>query len=803
MIASHLLLVWLSSVPPIANAAILETGAAADTTDTTTAAPRIVRRFPPVEVRAAPFDLLSSQTVHTLSRSVLRTLPVDGFAQALALQAGVVAQGEELHVRGGRSGETAVILEGISLNEPLRNRLFDLPLLALRSAELVSGAPEARVTSGLAGAVELNTIDPDRLASAELRWRTDGGTDTRYDRVSARASAPLHRSGLGFAAAADATFDDTWLPALRSNGRHEKAGLPFGWRAENHLVGFFKLAPVEQPRRFNVQVIAGRHVHEPYDPGWTLDGWVFLPPDPKDAPIFSPAPQPGYLRYRAADHLAITDDRSLATLMSTSAIQQGRRATLSLGWLRTRTVTSVNGQPMGSGVPARPAYANPNTPDRFHVLWGDYPLARESRSDVFTLRGDGEMAHSGGGTIKGGAGITYDDVSLREVDVLPGGWELEPDPASTPLDGVRAYHAWAPGSFAYLQSRWASGGLILNTGLRAEYFTAGPQAGSQTLPGRRHGTVSLSPRLGIAYPISVRDVFSLAYLRIQQAPMRDALYDHREAIGDRQPLGNPALLPATLISYQAAVKHLINAEWSFQTALFFRDLFGQIGARDVLVPHGEINLAYTNDDEGHAMGFELSLVRAVTEHRRIDAHYTWLQAWGDESSPEGDPYGLLRSPRTAATAQTPLSWDRRHSLNVTGVWDWRKRWTLSWSTALGSPLPWTPKPVRETPTDLGAVNSRRLHWIETTNVNLEWAPRAAAGLTLGIEARNVFDHVNERRATLNGYPNPVINTVYDDYGAYRTETGHGGGAYLAVPGTGDQGLNVAGIVVQNVLDVGA
>ena len=35
----------------------------------------------------------------------------------------------------------------------------------------------------------------------------------------------------------------------------------------------------------------------------------------------------------------------------------------------------------------------------------------------------------------------------------------------------------------------------------------------------------------------------------------------------------------------------------------------------------------------------------------------------------------------------------------------------------------------------------------------------------------------ERVATLDGYPHPVINTLYDDYGAYRTETGRSGGAY--------------------------
>jgi hypothetical protein len=96
---------------------------------------------------------------------------------------------------------------------------------------------------------------------------------------------------------------------------------------------------------------------------------------------------------------------------------------------------------------------------------------------------------------------------------------------------------------------------------------------------------------------------------------------------------------------------------------------------------------------------------------------------------------------------------------------------------VGSPLPWTPKPRRQTLTDLGVVNSERLKWTESTNVNARWTPSFLHGLTFGLEARNLFDDRSERAVTVDGYPNPLINTVYDDYSAYRTETGQGGGAF--------------------------
>jgi len=748
---------------------------------------RVVLRFPVIEVRAPLHDLRSSQTVRVIPGATLLALPVDGLAEALALQPGVVAEGGELHVRGGRSGETIQYLDGLCLSEPLRRRPLEVPLLALRDAQLVSGAPEAQYGCGLAGALDLRTVDPGTRPEARLRWTGDGGLDTRYDRVGARVGAPLHVLGLGLVGVVDGTFDDTWLPALRTRSRTRVLGAPLGWRAENRMLGFLKLAPVEQPRRFSAEVLAGRQVHRPFDPAWSLDGWTYVPSNAKAAAIYSPVEKPGYQRYRAADHLTITDERQLAALLTVATRPATRRGILSLGWLRTRSVTSVSGAREAAGADHWPHYGDYLGGDPFHVMWGDYPLYRESGSDVVTLRAEGELATRSGDQLRVGVGLTHEHVTLREVEWLPFGSASEAGSVVLPLDSVRTYDARAPGAFAYAQGRWTSGGLVLNAGLRAEYFTAGPQASRQTLPGDARGVLSISPRLGIAYPVSVRDVFSLSYMRVQQAPGRDFLYDQRVLIADRQPLGDPALEPATVISYEAAVKHLFSPDWALQASLFTRDVYGQVGARLERVPAGATSLCYTDLDDGHALGFEWSLIHARGERRRLEAHYTWLQAWGNESRPEGDPYGPLRGDPIAPTGATPLSWDRRHSLALIATTSWRQRWSLSWSTAVGSPLPWTPKLRRQALTDLALVNSRRLGWTEVTNLHLQWAPARLHGIEVGLEARNLFDHRGERVATVDGYPNPVINTRYDDYGAYREETGQGGGAYWVQPPDGSLG----------------
>ncbi len=744
---------------------------------------RVVRQFPALEVRALIPDLLSSQTVHPVSGAWLSALPVDRLAEAVALQSGVVAQADELHVRGGRTGETAVNLEGLSLAEPLHGRAVELPVLAVGSADLVTGAPDARLPSGLAGVLDVHTVNPPRRPGAELRWRTDGRLGTHYDQVSARAGAPLGFLGLGAVAAGDVVLDDTWLPNLRTPSRHEVLGVPFGWRAENRLLGFVKVAALDTPERLSAQVIVGRAVHEPYSPNWSLDGWTSAPPDPKIPRVFSPTPQPGYLRYRAADHLDITDDRSIAALVSTGAARGAAHGRLSLGWLHTRTVMSVGGSRRSSNLITPPSFGQPSGGDNFYLVWGDDPLYRESGGDVYLLRADGDLPLSGSAGIKAGAGFTWEDVTLYEYETLPEGWGVGGVGPQTPLDSLRTFHARAPGSFAYVQGRWLTGGMVLQAGLRAEYFSPGSEGSRQTLPGSGRGIVSVSPRFGIAYPISVRDVFSISYARLQQAPPRDALYDTRQAISNRQPLGNPALGPATVISYEAALKHVIGPTWAAQAAVFYRDLYGLLGAREAVTPGGVTNLIYTNDDEAHAVGFEWSLMHAAGDRARFEASYTWMQAYGSESRPEADPYGAVRDLRAPPVDDTPLSWDRRHSLTALGTWRVRRHWSLAWSTSIGSPLPWTPKPRRQPFTDLALVNSARLRWTETTDLALRWTPPWWPAATLGLDANNLFDHRGERMATVDGYPSPTVNTLYDDYGAYRAETGLAGGAFWSdLPG---------------------
>jgi hypothetical protein len=760
---------------------------APDSTAADTAAHRrIVREFEPiVVVGGRRTDPRSIEMVQPITTESLRHLAVDRFSDAVGLQAGVVASGEDLHVRGGRAGELVVSVAGVPLNEPRRGVAMEVPLFAVRTAELLSGGLDADHAGSLAGELDVQTELPTRAPAGLVRWTSDGRQGTGFDAVHARASGPIPRTGLGLVAAGEVRLDDLGLPALRSQGRTNFLGGSFGWRQDNHLLGWAKLAPLERPQRASLEVLASRLVRQPYDPMFSFDGWVSFEPDGPSGPNGEPAGRPlatsdhqldpSYFRYRGADHAVMTEERRLAVIGTLAGGDERGPRRLTIGWLQASSLTSVGlrhdtGYTAGANRPIFGPY-NYRWADPFHAYYGDESYYRDAASSRWLARFDGANVIARRHRLRYGAGVSYEWSRLYEVDNAA--------PWVQRVDTLRTYQAWAPAEFAYVQHRWEFGGLTWNAGLRVQSFTAGPQAnGAPTI-------WSWSPRLGFAYPVSDRDAFSLAYSRVFQDPPRDLLYDNRRLIYDRHPLGNGALTPSEVISYQAAIKHILDPRWSLQLGVFYRDVYGEPGTRIYEPRLFTYLLRFESVDDAHASGVELSLVRDWPEHQHLEISYTFMNAWGAQSNLEGLAYGTSLGARPVPTGEHPLDWDERHALAVSAQVYGPRGASLSWSTRVATGLPWTPlerqpgspdtwPPAYE---DQTLINSRRLPWNENTNVALRVAPRQLHGARVMVMVTNLFDNRTERLATLSGFPNPIINTLYDEYGAYRTETGLGGGAY--------------------------
>jgi len=738
-----------------------------------TLSPRIVRRFDPVIVRARFVDPLSYQTVHETGRERLRTLPIDDWRQAVGLQPGVVARGEVLHVRGGRAGESRVVIDGLDAGESFRGRAFDPPLLAIANVAVEPGPFEARQPGALAGIVAMRTLDPPARPEAEASWTTDAGLDTHYDRLAARAGAPLAWSGWGVVGSAEVRIDDGSMPRLRTPLREDVLGMSLGPRALNDVRTWAKLARGGDHGRGWLEVFGAHTRHEPFDPMWTLDGWVGADPL-TSAPIFSPDSVAGWRRYKAGDHLDIEDDRRMVVNGGWSWLGRDRLVTLSAGWDRDLDVTSLDGARDRERAitlsPASYGFGAALGSSPFLVHGGDDPYYRERSTSKLQTRLDAERRWTSGALLRLGAGMSYESVALWELDrsvEIPG----------QHLDSVRTFQAFAPGGSAYLEGRWPYQGMLAQGGVRLQAFTPGPQAPHQSLPGSDRWLYTVSPRFGIAFPVSVRDVFSFVYAHLREDPARDFLYDNRIANTNGRPLGDPSLVPSTAIHYEVALKHVVDERWSAQAAIFQREAFDLIGVRlsDPLDPSSAP--IYGNVDDAHAIGLELQLTRGNEGASRVSFVYTGLRAYGTSSFEEGTPFGPKLAARVMPLAETPLDWDQRHTFVFDGWWRLPHGASWSWTTSAGSPLPWTPATRRSVTTDPSLANARRLGWTSVTSLAANWQPPSLHAVTIGFEVHNLFDDRSQDQVSVDGHPHPYINTYYDDYAAYRTETGKDGSAY--------------------------
>src|SRR5262249_46267397 len=151
-------------------------------------------------------------------------------------------------------------------------------------------------------------------------------------------------------------------------------------------------------------------------------------------------------------------------------------------------------------------------------------------------------------------------------------------------------------------------------------------------------------------------------------------------------------------------------------------------------------MVYENAEDAHAIGWELSAVRADGERSRVELNYTWMDAQGTWSREEGVPYGPLLTARPASLGPHAPDWDRRHALSLLAQWT-PARGSLTWTTALGSPLPWTPRERRVIEADVTRENTRRLGWEEWSSVAARWS--TPWRVTVGLDVTNVFDRKNE------------------------------------------------------------
>ncbi|MBK6765036.1 MAG: TonB-dependent receptor [bacterium] len=279
----------------------------------------------------------------------------------------------------------------------------------------------------------------------------------------------------------------------------------------------------------------------------------------------------------------------------------------------------------------------------------------------------------------------------------------------------------------------------------------------------------ISPRLGVAYPMSDKGVFHFAYGHFVQRPTFEKMYENpewemAEGVGLNTKMGNPDLDMEETVTYEFGFQQQIHEDIAVSTSVFMRDIRSLVGSDRIVKTRsaGKDYAQYVNRSYGEVKGITLSLDKRMANNFSAFVDYTYQVAEGDASdASQAFDAQSGSSPTSPERQLLPLDWDRRHTLNasLTYLVPGNKGYGATVLGKYGSGLPYT-LDIRGVRT--GFENDGRRPDFYNLDLNLfKSFPLARQKLLLVMTVQNALDIKNE-------------DSVYGDTGraGYRDPEGY-------------------------------
>jgi len=320
----------------------------------------------------------------------------------------------------------------------------------------------------------------------------------------------------------------------------------------------------------------------------------------------------------------------------------------------------------------------------------------------------------------------------------------------------------------YFQDKIEYDYLILNVGLRFDY--ADPKAYMWSNI-RQFGffdetnnwimadeekvdpKMQLSPRIGLAHPITSRAVLHFSYGHFFQNPDYNSLYyNHHKDLSTTMPLvGNPRIKAQKTVAYETGIKYQLGENWALDLTTWYKDITDLLSTLHISYLSQDYVVFY-NSDYASVKGFDLTLRKRYSNYFSASLDYTFTIAKGNNSQPLGGYFDAF------AQEEIPhqeyfLDYDQRHdvALNVNFTIPKNKgpqvfglkpfsNFNMNLLFQVGSGLPYTPY---VDPTLRIEPNSGRKPW--TSNVDFRVQKNIKiSGITTAIfaEVKNLFDREN-------------------------------------------------------------
>ncbi|MBI3194753.1 MAG: TonB-dependent receptor [Ignavibacteriae bacterium] len=657
-------------------------------------------------------DVNLTSSIQSLTSKEIETLPVQDVQDVVNLQAGVV----DGHFRGGRIGEVQYQVNGVTVNNAYDNSSsLRLDRSLIQEVQVISGTFDAEYGQAMSGVV--NAVL--KSGSEQYSW-----------------NAEMYAGTYLFTGLDKRVIPYTFRPAELQNYQFSLSG-PFL---------FDKTFFVVNARRYiNYDYFYGERRFLPTDSS-NFEKKIFLPTgDGTEVPL-------GF--GKEVSGLAKITNRSLEGIeLSYQAIVnkvESKRANFGFRFLpdattQQQTFSIVHGLDLTHTLSNSTFYnlslrqnyfdytdyafedmydpryydAGPLMTDagyEYGAVVQGYDLGRFlQRTDSYVLKGALTSQITREHQMKVGIEAQFSHVKFGVpgyiVQTNVDGVEILKPRSNEPPDypNPKTYHPVTLSGYVQDQVEWND--LNLRAGVRAEYFDAMDSlpgdlqnpansiAGAPVMPQKAtKAKTSVSPRLGISYPITTTAALFFAYGHFYQYPGLGQVFTNSDySVLERLQaggisygvMGNPDIKPERTIQYEFGYKHEISEFLGMDMSIFYKDIRDLLGVEFITTYSVAEYARLTNVDFGNVLGFTITFDQRQIGLLSISLDYTYQKAQGNSSD--------SRETATRASAgedprprQIPLAWDQRHTLNLTVILQETDNFSASAVLRYGSGQPYTP-----------------------------------------------------------------------------------------------------------------
>jgi outer membrane receptor protein involved in Fe transport len=667
-------------------------------------------------------DLTSTEA--TIDKEMIDALPVQELSEVVNLQAGVI----EGHFRGGRSNEVLYLVNGISVNDVYSNEYaIEVENNSIQELNVISGTFNAEYGRAMSGVVNVVTRDGGQEFEANLSGNIGDYVSSIDDafwhvndfnpviNLQGTLSGPIFSEKLTFFLSGRYYYDSGWLYGSKAFLPSDSTG-SLGWTNDDPEKRFFM----------------------------SHGKWYQYTSELANELINNSEAVPMNSSLRYTGNLKLTYKLSPLDKINVEGVYQNRdwnqytgdldhrfrlnpegnynyfqwSGTTTLSWNHIFSSSSFLDAFYSYFYTSHEQYVYENIYDpRYEVksrlqdtganafVSGGQDMWQFKRSTTtHMLKADFTSQVSFNHLIKSGFEYRRHRLWMHEFEVIP---ELPNRMAPTSSFQNNEYLKYPFEVSAYLQDKMEFEDLVINAGIRYDYFEPDGEipldfsdpTNSETRSAQ--ATHQFSPRLGLAYPISATGAFHVSYGHFFQVPNFLYLYTNPQFNIDplqsslapppeslKNTVGNAELKPQQTTIYEIGLQQQLSSIYAITLTVYFKDIRNLLGT-EVLHTINSIRYGrYINRDYGYVRGVTFTFERRFVDGIAANIDYTFQISRGNASDPN-NAFLDAESNRETEKVQVPLDWDRHHQLNASLNFGQPKDYIFSVVTRFGTGFPYT------------------------------------------------------------------------------------------------------------------